>query len=67
MLNGFTHLIQLEGGFCCINGAILEVGTHVVPHHAHITGPRLLGCKYSSFYEVQQWEGVSQGIHQVWD
>lgn len=41
--HGATHLIQLEGGVCCIVGAILEVGAHVVPHHAHVAGPGLLG------------------------
>lgn len=70
-LYGFTYLIQLEGGFCCIDGAILEVGTHVVPHHAHITGPRLLGCKYSCFYGVQQlgsvvpWDSTGLGLRGV--
>lgn len=42
VLCGSTHLIQLEGGVCHLIGALLEVGAHVVPHHAHVAGPGFL-------------------------
>lgn len=75
-LCGATHLIQLEGGIQRFVGAFLEVGAHVVPHHAHVTGPGFLGYKGTQLLLVGElgwsipWEFLrlqsSQGNPTFW-
>lgn len=72
MPHGATHLIQLEGGVCCIVGAILEVGAHVVPHHAHVAGPGLLGVQTrlplrGEPRRCSSWAGASHRNPRDWD